>query len=148
MNSNPKITTEQIRLVKQSWSKVVPIADIASSMFYKQLFYINPEIHAMFDDTDMDAQRDKLIKAINTVVMSLDRIETLIPMISELGKRHVGYGVRDEHYDNVAEALLWTLETGLGEDWNEEVKAAWTNAYLLLAEVMINGGSEQNLSAA
>ena len=148
MNNDPKLTTAQITLVKDSWGNVVPIAEIASELFYERLFYINPELKPYFEGVDLPLQRSKLIKAINTVVISLDRIDTLIPMISDLGKRHVDYGVEDQHYQQVGEALLWTLKTGLKKHWNDDVKVAWTNAYQLLAEVMIDGGRNYNLNAA
>ena len=41
-----------------------------------------------------------------------------------LGERHVGYKVTKPMYDTVGAALLWTLEQGLGEAWNDEVKEA------------------------
>ena len=148
MSNNSNLTAEQITLVKDSWAKVVPIAEIASELFYERLFFVNPELRPYFEGVNLPAQRSKLIKAINMVVVSLDRIETLVPMIGELGKRHVSYGVKDEHYQQVGEALLWTLKTGLKKHWNGEVKAAWTAAYQLLAEVMISAGSNQKLNAA
>jgi len=148
MDNNPELTTEQIALVKDSWARIVPIAEVASELFYDRLFHINPELRPMFETVNLSSQRSKLIKAIHTVVMSLDRLDTLIPMISELGKRHADYGVEDQHYEQVGEALLWTLKTGLRQHWNDDVKAAWTNAYQLLAEVMINGGRDFSLHAA
>jgi hemoglobin-like flavoprotein len=66
----------------------------------------------------------------------LDRIEELVPTIADLGRRHVGYGVTDAHYDSVGAALLWTIEQGLGNAWTAELKAAWAAAYDLLAGVM------------
>ena len=47
-----------------------------------------------------------------------------------------GYGVRPEHYDTVAAALIWTLEKGLGEAFTPEVKDAWVAVYTLLAQTM------------
>jgi hemoglobin-like flavoprotein len=88
------------------------------------------------------------VKAINMVVMSLERIDSLIPTIRELGQRHVGYGVEESHYSQVGAALLWTLETGLGEHWSNDAEAAWTKAYQLLAGVMIDGAREAAKSAA
>jgi hemoglobin-like flavoprotein len=32
--------------------------------------------------------------------------------------------------------LLWTLEQGLGSEWTPEVRAAWSDAYSLLADAM------------
>jgi hemoglobin-like flavoprotein len=102
----------------------------------------------MFDSVDFPQQRKKLIQAINMVVMSLDKINTLIPTIKALGNRHVEYGVEDHHYAQVGDALLWALETGLSDDWTHEAKVAWTTAYQLLAGVMIEGDSEELQSVA
>ena len=66
-----------------------------------------------------------------------------MPVIEALGRRHVGYGVRDRHYLTVAEALLWTLEQGLGAAFTEETKQAWIDAYGLLATTMQNGAKAQ-----
>ena len=44
--------------------------------------------------------------------------------------------MRDEHYDTVATALRRTLEKGLGDPFNREVKAAWVAAYGALSPVM------------
>jgi hemoglobin-like flavoprotein len=59
-----------------------------------------------------------------------------VPVVEDLGKRHVGYGVKAEHYDTVGAALLWTLAKGLGDAFTEEAKAAWTETYVTLATVM------------
>ena len=53
-----------------------------------------------------------------------------------LGERHVGYQVKDEHYATVGAALLWTLEQGLGEGWNDELASAWTTVYTVLSTTM------------
>jgi nitric oxide dioxygenase len=78
------------------------------------------------------------------VVKTLDRIEELLPAVEALGRRHAGYGVRESHYATVGEALLWTLEQGLGEGFTPPVREAWTAAYGTLASVMI--GAAKNAS--
>ena len=146
--SNEAITAAQIDLVKNTWSKVVPIADTAAGLFYQRLFEASPQLAPMFDGVDLPAQRAKLVKAINTVVMSLERIDTLVPMIRELGQRHAGYGVEEAHYGDVGSALLWTLEAGLGDAWSDDAAVAWTRAYQLLADTMIAGARDGAKSAA
>ena len=44
--------------------------------------------------------------------------------------------VKDSHYDTVAAALLWTLGAGLGDAFTDDVEAAWTEAYTILATAM------------
>ena len=53
-----------------------------------------------------------------------------------LGERHVAYGVEEHHYETVGEALLWTLERGLGDAFTDDVRDAWATAYTLLAMTM------------
>ena len=57
-------------------------------------------------------------------------------------QRHVAYGVREEHYDTVGAALLWTLEQGLGDAWTVELATAWATAYTLLATTMKDAAAE------
>lgn len=139
-----QITPAHVALVKETWARVVPIADTAASLFYQRLFETNPQLAPMFAGVDLPEQRKKLVTAINMVVVSLDRIETLVPSIRDMGRRHAGYGVEDEHYGQVGAALLWTLETGLGDAWSDEAAIAWTLAYQLLADTMIAGARARN----
>ena len=81
-------------------------------------------------------QGEKLMTTLKVVVKGLTRLESLVPAVQALGQRHAGYGVNDEHYDTVAEALLWTLQQGLGEYFTPDVAAAWCKAYGILAGVM------------
>ena len=74
--------------------------------------------------------------SINTVVNSLDKIETMVPVIQDMGRRHAKYGVKPQQYDTVGAALLWTLEKGLGSAFTPEVKSSWASAYTLLSGVM------------
>ena len=76
------------------------------------------------------------MQMISVAVRGLDDLDALVPAVQALGKRHVGYGVKDEHYATVGSALLWTLEKGLGAAWNAELQAAWTTIYTLLADTM------------
>ena len=133
---------ETKQLIQSSWAKVIPIADTAACLFYDRLFEIDPELKPFFSATDMAAQRKKLIQALATVVNALNDLESVIPALESLGRRHVGYGVEDQHYDTVGAALIWTLEQGLGDDWNAETRDAWVEAYGLVSGVMKTAAAE------
>ncbi len=135
------ITEQQIALVQESWDKVVPIQETAAELFYGQLFEIAPEVKPLFNG-DMKSQGRKLMTMLNTAVKSLNDLDAIVPAVQDMGKRHVGYGVKDEHYDVVAEALLWTLGKGLGDDFTDEVKDAWVAVYTLVATVMKDAAAE------
>lgn len=135
------MTPKQVGLIKVTWDKVFPIADKAAELFYGKLFELDPELKPLFSG-DMTEQGKKLMSTINLVVEGLEKLDELVPAVQELGVRHVGYGVKDEHYDTVAEALLWTLGQGLGDDFTDEVKEAWTAAYVVLATTMKDAAKE------
>jgi nitric oxide dioxygenase len=132
------MTPEKIALVQDSFTKVAPIADQAAVLFYDRLFEIAPEVKPMFHDADMAEQRRKLMATLGVVVTGLTRLETVLPAASALAKKHVTYGVKDEHYPIVGAALLWTLEKGLGDAWTPDVAEAWTAAYGTLSGYMIS----------
>lgn len=134
------MTPRQKELVQTSWAQVVPIADTAASLFYGRLFEIDPSLKPMFT-SDIKEQGKKLMAMITVAVRGLDDLGALVPAVQTLGKRHAGYGVKDEHYATVAAALLWTLEKGLGEAWNDEVKEAWVVVYTILADTMKQGAA-------
>jgi hemoglobin-like flavoprotein len=134
------MTPTQVGLVQDSWKRVLPIKDEAAQLFYGRLFELNPNLQPLFKG-DMAEQRRKLMAMINVAVTNLDRIETLIPNLRELGRKHQGYGVGARDYDTVGAALLWTLEQGLGAAFTTEVRVAWTETYGALATTMQSGSS-------
>ena len=129
------MTPRQIGLIRASWDKVLPISEQAAELFYGKLFELNPELKSLFS-TDIKEQGKKLMTMIDTVVKNLDNLEAVVPVAQESGARHAGYGVKDEDYNTVAEALLWTLGQGIGDDFTAEVKEAWTEAYIILSTTM------------
>ncbi|HLE27207.1 MAG TPA: globin family protein [Anaerolineales bacterium] len=131
----------QITLVQESFARVAPIADAAADLFYARLFELAPALRPMFP-TDLIEQKRKLMTTLTLVVNGLTRLEALAPAVQALGRRHAGYGVKPEHYQTVAEALLWTLEQGLGEAFTPGTKDAWVAAYTLLAQTMIAAAEE------
>ncbi len=130
------MTPTEIFLVKDSFRKVVPIADQAAALFYARLFELDPELRHMFRG-DMLEQGRKLMAMIATAVAALERVDAIVPAVRALGMRHASYGVSEEHYATVGAALLWTLERGLGAEFTPAVRDAWTSTYSLLANTMI-----------
>ena len=131
------MTPQQIALVQQSFSKVAPISEAASKLFYDRLFEVAPSVRAMFPE-DMTEQRKKLMGMLAAVVSGLSNLETILPAASALAKRHVAYGAKAEHYPVVGATLLWTLEKGLGVAWTPELATAWTDVYGVLSGYMIS----------
>lgn len=129
------MTPEQVALVRSSFAQVLPIKETAADLFYTRLFELDPSLRPLFKG-DMKEQGVKLMTMIGTAVGGLDRLDSIVPSVQALGRRHADYGVLDQHYDTVATALLWTLEKGLGAAFTPDVKSAWTSAYGVLAGTM------------
>jgi hemoglobin-like flavoprotein len=129
------MTPKQVELVQGSWKKVLPIADTAAGLFYGRLFELDPTLKPLFK-SDIKEQGRKLMAMISVAVAGLTRLDTIVPAVQDLGRRHVKYGVKDRHYDTVATALVWTLEKGLGDAFTPEVREAWVTTYGVLAKTM------------
>jgi hemoglobin-like flavoprotein len=129
------MNTNQKALVQTSFEQVRPIADTAAGMFYSRLFELDPALRPLFKG-DMEEQGRKLMEMIGLAVKDLDRPEALLPALAALGRRHAGYGVKEQDYETVGEALLWTLEQGLGQGFTPEIREAWATLYRLVADTM------------
>jgi hemoglobin-like flavoprotein len=129
------MTEEQKDLIRRSFAVVAPNVGAVADTFYARLFELDPGLRPLFKG-DMQAQGRKLMAMIATAVGNLDNLGAVVPAIEQLGVRHVGYGVTDQHYDTVASALLWTLEQGLGDGFTPATREAWTECYVTLAGVM------------
>jgi hemoglobin-like flavoprotein len=140
------LTDTQIALVQNTFATIAPIADDAAVLFYQRLFEIDPSLRGMFKG-DMTDQRRKLMQMLTAAVKGLQRLDRLVPVVEDLGRRHAIYGVTDEHYETVGAALLWTLEKGLGRAFTPEVKEAWASVYGLLASTMKNAAAQQLFAA-
>ena len=134
------MTLRQIELVQQSFRLIQPIIDDAAILFYDRLFEIDPSLQPMFRRSRREQAR-LLAQTLTVVVKGIDRPSQLRGAVEALGERHAGYGVRDEHYEAVGQALLWTLETGLKDAFTFEVRDAWVTAYGWLAYTMKRGAA-------
>ena len=136
------MTPYQVEHVQRTWRAVVPIAGQAADLFYDRLFELDHRLEPLFPD-DLSQQKKKLMAMIGRVVAELGDVSSVVPAAQELGRRHAGYGVRDEDYATVGAALIWTLEQGLGAAFTPEVKDSWVAAYALLSSVMRQAAREE-----
>jgi len=136
------LTQSQIAAVRDTFKPVAAVQDEAAKMFYERLFRMAPDVKPLFAGVDMKEQGRKLMAMIATAVGNLEKLGELVPVIRELGVRHLDYGVKPEHYDIVGEALLATLDETLGDAFTRPAKDAWTLTYWLLANEMKHAASE------
>ena len=141
------MTSQEIALIKTSLAKVAPIADQVSAIFYARLFELDPTLRELFHG-DMREQGRKLMTMLGVAVNSLERLEQLVPAVRQLGLQNSSQRVREEHYETVGDALLWTLAKGLGREFTLDTRIAWGKTYWLLAETMKAGARDGAAKAA
>ena len=132
------VTPAEVNLVKLTWSRVVPIKEAAASLFYGRLFELDPSLKPLFKG-DLTEQGAKLMATLNAVVGSLDKLDDVVPVAQALAVRHVGYGVKPEHYDAMGECLLSALAETAGRLWDTETEQVWREAYQMIADMMLAG---------
>jgi hemoglobin-like flavoprotein len=131
----PSLSKRDIRIVQRDWAKVETIADAAATLFYDHLFGLDPSVRPLFKG-DLALQKVKLIRMIGAAIHGLGDPDVLMPILRYLGQKHTAFGVRDEHYATVGEALMQTLRQGLGAGFGPDSEAAWTRVYAVLADSM------------
>jgi methyl-accepting chemotaxis protein len=141
------LTEVQKKLVQDSWAKVEPIAPTAASLFYAKLFELDPSLKPLFKG-DLTEQGAKLMKTLAVAVGSLNKLDGLVPVLQQLGRRHKNYGVLPPHYDTVAVTLLDTLDKGLGDAFTPDVKDAWVAIYGVVSSTMIAAASDDSSDQA
>lgn len=131
------LTPQQVKLVQKSWKLFRGInSEVIGDLFYSKLFTDKPGLKKMFKNP-MSFQYKKLTDMVSLIVGRLHTLDMVTDDIEDLARRHVEYGVREAHYKMVGDALLWTLEQGLGKDWNKDTSQAWINCYKVLSDMMI-----------
>ncbi|MEH0071404.1 globin domain-containing protein [Pannonibacter sp. Pt2-lr] len=131
-----EVSPEQIQLVQESFDRLRPQGPAVISGFYCRFFELSPSLRPLFR-TALPLQEVHLLEALSAVVAMLSNLQMLLPELEALAKRHVTYGVCAVHYLDAGEALMWTLESHLGEAFTPEVRSAWMAAYATLSDIMI-----------
>jgi len=134
------MTPEQAQIIKLTFAQAVTQKDEVGRSFYDRLFEIAPEVKPLFKG-DMEAQQRKLMDTLALAVGMMRDIPTLVSTLEALAHRHVAYGVRDEHYGKVGEALLWALQQTLGQAFTPHAREAWTALYAAIAQIMRNAAA-------
>ena len=140
------MTPAQIKLVRESFTQVKPVATEAAALFYANLFEADPGLRPLFRGS-MDEQGRRLFDMIGSGVSLLDRPEQLLPVLRTLGGLHVAYGVVDSHYGTVGQALLLTLRQCLGEAFTPQVLDAWQAFHGIVGRTMREGAAAAARSA-
>ncbi|MGY2079651.1 globin domain-containing protein [Modestobacter sp. SYSU DS0657] len=129
-----------IPAMRASFAKAAAHGDEVPLWFYSHLFLTHPETRDLFP-VSMAHQRDRLFAALGEVVARVDDLDSLVPILQQLGRDHRKFGAVAAHYPAVGASLLATLEH-FDDEWDDALAADWTAAYQLIAQVMLEAADE------
>ncbi|KAJ1474765.1 globin-like protein, partial [Baffinella frigidus] len=121
--------------VLDSWAIVAEDLEVYGVQFFLKLFEIAPQALKLFSFRYVDDLQNSpglkkhgvmVLEVVGEVVAGINTIEKLTPMLVELAVKHAEFNVVSEHFPVVGQALLATLQRGLGYGWTPDVEAAWT----------------------
>src|SRR3954451_16145194 len=131
----------QIALLQRSFDRLTPFARAMNDLFYVCLHELDPKLYPIFRGF-MVAQDAHFMHILRMLANGLARPDMTALITNQLGRRHLGYGVKDEQYQMLRQALVRTLAQGLGEEFTPEVRAAWIAAFDLLVKMTKEAASE------
>ena len=133
--------------LRLSCARLLLKGDDLATTFYALLFERYPSVRVLFPN-DLRQQRAKLTQMLAWVVMKLDRPSELVPALRELGRKHVGYGARADHYPLVRATLIDAMARTAGADWSREIAEDWSQSIELIGRHMLAGASASGASAS
>ena len=129
------MTPAQIQIIQDTFPLVQEAGGAMTQLFYGRLFQTAPGLRPLFRG-DINIQARKFSEMLNGLVDGLPDLEQQAPALRAMGLRHEGYGVRPEHYQVVAQALLWALAQAIEPEFTHAAKAAWTALIFEVAAMM------------
>ena len=135
------MTPIQKSLIRESYSALAADVDASAALFYAYLFEADPSLRRMFS-VSIRTQGRKFMAMMSALLDCLDRLDSIVPLLWQMGKRHGEYGVTDAHYVLAGNALIRTLESRAGKALPPETIAAWTELYALIVRAMQYSAAE------
>jgi nitric oxide dioxygenase len=135
------VSPRQTRLIRQSLESLEDYSNSLTKLFYGRLFELAPSTRHLFK-VSLEEQSRKLLEMLVTAAEALDDFESLRPRLTELGRKHVTYGAKPEHYDVLRTALLWALAQALEQEFDPDTKAAWEQMLRVISETMLEGAAQ------
>jgi hemoglobin-like flavoprotein len=123
---SPSLTREQKRQIRETFGIIEPASDLVARLFYMKSVDLDPSLGMLFKSPSR-AQRRKFMAAMKVAVLSLDRLQSLQPILKLLGTRQREAGVTSSHYDTFQQAWVWTMEQSLQPRFPREAKEAWAS---------------------
>ncbi len=133
-----------ISTIKATAPVVAPHALDITRTFYKGMFNAHPELFSIFNKQNQanDTQPAALAASVVAYASNIDQLQNLVGFpgspVDIIAAKHCGLNVLPEHYPIVHEHLMAAIGKVLGNAVTPEISAAWSEAVLFLAGVLID----------
>jgi NAD(P)H-flavin reductase/hemoglobin-like flavoprotein len=106
-------------------------------LFYTRWFAVQPSVRDLFPP-DMGAQRATFGRAMWWVLGEFiaQHVKEPVAFLAQLGRDHRKYGVTQEHYPTMQDALYTSFRTHFGDRWDAAIDTAAREAFALMCGVM------------
>jgi hemoglobin-like flavoprotein len=130
-----------LEALETSFDLVAPRGDELMDVFYARLFEAAPAVKPLFARTDLRKQKIMLLRVLGLLRQSLRNLDAIVPVLHDLGSRHVAYGAQPEHYPVVGTVLIASMAEVAGDAWRPEHERAWAAAFDVVAGAMLDGAA-------
>ncbi|MEF2246008.1 NO-inducible flavohemoprotein [Paenibacillus sp. IITD108] len=143
------LNSETIAIIKST----VPVLEVhgnaITTRFYQLLFENHPELLNIFNHANQKQGRQQtaLANAVYAAAKNIDQLETIIPVVKQIGHKHRSLGIKAEHYPIVGKHLLMAIKDVLGDAATDEIINAWAEAYGVIADAFISVEHEMYVAA-
>jgi serine/threonine protein kinase/hemoglobin-like flavoprotein len=132
------LAEDKVAVLESTFGKISIDGKHFADRFYEELFQSFPGVKPLFANTTMSRQKQHLFSALALVIENIRKPDAVEKSLTELGKRHVGYGVTPSQYYAVSTTLLNVIRETLGEDWSDTAQDAWSDGLEAICRVMMN----------
>ena len=143
------LNSETIAIIKST----VPVLEVhgnaITTRFYQLLFQNHPELLNIFNHANQKQGRQQtaLANAVYAAAKNIDQLESIIPVVKQIGHKHRSLGIKAEHYPIVGKHLLMAIKDVLGDAATDEIINAWAEAYGVIADAFISVEHEMYTAA-
>lgn len=144
------LSEKTIQVIKSTVPVLETYGTAITTRFYERLFTSHPELLNIFNHANQKQGRQQtaLANAVYAAALYIDKLETILPVVKQIGHKHRSLGVTPAQYPIVGENLLAAIKDVLGEAATDEIIEAWAEAYGVIADAFIGVEADMYQQAA
>ncbi len=134
-----ELNQRTIDIIKSTVPVLQEQGDAITKRFYEMMLGENPELKNIFNQTNQRKgdQSKALANAVYAAAAHIDRLEEILPVVTQIAHKHKSLNIKPHHYPIVGKYLLLAIKDVLKDAATEDIMTAWEKAYGIIAEVFI-----------